>query len=71
MNLTQKRISVQRMAELFRAQMGHELPTDAPVTFEDIAGLQPTNTFAEFLDVNQYAVQYFDEETDTLFKGAM
>jgi len=59
--INQRRVSYARMGELYRAMECRPLIGDAPVTFEDIEGLEGGFTFAQFIERNRGSVQLYEE----------
>lgn len=56
-----RRVSYERMAELYRRVHQLSLPMDRPVKPDDIRGLNAGDSFAEFLDRNSGRLQYYEE----------
>jgi hypothetical protein len=64
---SQRRVSIQRLGEIYRALRGEALAHDRVVTIMDLDDIHfgnfgpPEMTFAEFMDI-QTSVQLYDEE---------
>lgn len=63
--LSQRRISIERMAEIHRAVCARMVPTDREVHVGDIDELDCNEdySFGEFLERNRQAVQLYEEQT--------
>lgn len=59
--INKRRISYERMAQIYRAMNQEHMISDSPVTFQDIEGLVPGYTFGQFIRLNRDAVQLFEE----------
>ena len=58
----QRRISRERLAEIWRAIEGISLDTDREVSIEEAEAFVEGDTFGEFLDRNSATVQMYEED---------
>lgn len=62
--MSQRRISYERAAEIFRAIECRALPGDAPVTIEEAESYIPARTFGEFIERNRQTVQLYETPSE-------
>lgn len=59
--MEQRRVSIERFAEIYRAMDLRPLPDDADVTFEEVEDIVNACTFGEFIERNRGTVQLYEE----------
>lgn len=59
-SIMQRRVSMERMAEIYRAIECRPLSTDREVSIEEAESFIPAERFGEFLERNRQTVQVYE-----------